>query len=123
MLQLSEADQLACPVKADEVAHPAEHRNVGDGVVVAHDPGSLRKSRLDNGENALRLVTIAVKRALVLDLAASEFVKITDLAEHRAHRRYLEKQPFQRLVARPGIGGHELSRLLRKVEKDRPRFE
>ena len=66
---------------------------------------------------------IAVKRALVLDLAASEFVKITDLAEDRAHRRYLEKQPFERLVARRGIGGHELSRLLRKVEKNRTGFE
>src|ERR1700729_2026064 len=123
MLQLSEADQLACPVKADEIANPAKHRNVGDGVVVAHDPGSLRKSRLDDGENALRLVTIAVKRALVLDLAASEFVKITDLAEDRAHRPDLEEQPLKRLVARRGIGGHELSRLLRKVEKNRTGFE
>ena len=63
-----------------------------------------------------------MERALVLDLAAGEFVKKTDLAE-RAHRRDLEEEPLDCLVARRGIGGHELSCLLRKVEKDRPRFE
>jgi hypothetical protein len=64
-----------------------------------------------------------VKRALVLDLASGEFVKITDLAEHRAHCSDLEEQSFDCLGARRGIGGDELSCLLRKVEKDRPRFE
>src|SRR6185312_10618516 len=123
LLQFAEGDEFARAVKVDEIAHPAEHRDVGDGVVAAHDPGSLREARLDDRENALGLVAIAVERTLVLDLPAGEFVEKADLAEHRADRGHLEEQPLDRLVAPRGISGDELARLLGEIEEDRARFE
>jgi len=38
MRKAVEADELTRFVKADQVAHPAEQRNIGDGVVGADDP-------------------------------------------------------------------------------------
>ena len=49
-----ELDELARLVKADQVAHPAEHRDVGDRVVVAHDPLAARQTRLQHAEQPLR---------------------------------------------------------------------
>src|SRR5690348_11703905 len=38
VLQTIELNEPACFIKADDVAHPAEHRNVGDAVFVVHEP-------------------------------------------------------------------------------------
>src|SRR6267142_5917745 len=48
-----ERDQLTCAVKADQIAHSAEHRNVGDGVVVVHDPLPSRQTDLHHTQQAL----------------------------------------------------------------------
>jgi hypothetical protein len=87
-------------VEANQVAHPAEQRDIGDGVVVAHDPLAA-KPVVEHAEQALALA-IALQRALVLDLAAGEFVEEAELAEHRADRRHLEEHPLDGLVAARG---------------------
>src|SRR5262245_45131866 len=58
VLEGIEPDEIARAVEADQVAHPAEHGDVGDRVVVAHDPLSSGEPRLEHGEQALRLVAI-----------------------------------------------------------------
>src|SRR5262245_64690891 len=59
VLQGIERDEIAGAVEADQVAHPAEHGDVGDRVVVAHDPLPASEPRLEHAEQALALVAIA----------------------------------------------------------------
>src|SRR5438445_11005389 len=59
-----EADELARFVKADEVAHPAEQRNI-DAVVSAHHPVAARKPFVEDTERARWFCCAAVARALV----------------------------------------------------------
>ena len=33
-----EVDQFTRLIEPDQVAHPAKHRNVGDGILIVHDP-------------------------------------------------------------------------------------
>ena len=47
---LFEADELARFVKADQIAHPAEQRDIGDAVVSAHHPVAAREPFLDDTE-------------------------------------------------------------------------
>src|ERR1700739_3353949 len=82
-LQRIEVDQRARAVEADEVAHPSEQRNVGDGEFVAHDPGLAVEPCLENAEKTLRLVAEPLQRALVLDLLARDFEEIAELAGDR----------------------------------------
>src|SRR5579862_3223641 len=53
MDEVVERDQFARAVKADQIAHPAEHRNIGDGVVVVHDPLPSGKADFHDIEQAL----------------------------------------------------------------------
>src|SRR6516164_10728323 len=50
MKKAVEADELARSVKADEVAHPAEQRNIGDAVVSAHHPVAAREPFVEDTE-------------------------------------------------------------------------
>ena len=45
-----EADQLTRFVKADQVAHPAEQRNIGDALVSAHHPVAAREPFVEDTE-------------------------------------------------------------------------
>src|SRR5476651_1992165 len=66
--EIPDPDEIGRRVEADQVAYPGEGGHVGDGVVVAHDPGAVRKLPVEDGEEALRLRDIAVARALVLEI-------------------------------------------------------
>src|SRR5208282_5076783 len=45
--------------------------------------------------------------------------KVPSLPEHRSNSGHLEHQPLHDVVARAGLRRHELTGLLRQVEKDR----
>ena len=87
VLVIAEADQFASFIKADQVAHPAEHRDIGDGEFVAHHPGPALKPRVERREHALGFVAVTMERPLVFIFAAREFVEEADLPEHRAQCR------------------------------------
>ena len=70
MLQAVEPDDLARVIEPDKIAHPAEQRDIGDGVVVAHDPFPAVEPGLQHAQQALRLGAVALQRPLVGDLAA-----------------------------------------------------
>src|SRR5262249_43259635 len=123
LFQSVEFDELARPIEADQIAHPAERRDVGDGVDVPHDPVATGEPGLKDVEKAFRFGAIALERAFVRDLPASELMEEADLAEHRADRRHLEEYPLERLVAASSITRQELAGLLREIDKDGARFE
>src|SRR3984893_5024903 len=78
-----EFDKFARTVKADQVAHPAEHRNIGNRIFVAHVPRPPVKAGLNHVQQTPGFGDIALERPLVGDLLAGEFVEIADLTEHR----------------------------------------
>ena len=92
-------------------------------VFVPHDPLAAVEPRLENAEQALRFVHIALQRPLILVFAPGEFVEEADLAEYRPDRGHLEENPFDGLVAARRIGGHELAGLLGEIEQDGAGFE
>src|SRR5882757_1874013 len=53
MLELIEVDQPARFVEADQVAHPAERGNVGDAVVIVHEPLPAGEMRFHHAEQTL----------------------------------------------------------------------
>ena len=121
--QAVEVDEFACTVEADEVAHPAKHRDVGDREFVAHDPRAAIEPSVQDAEETLHLRAKAFERALVFNLAAGEFVEEAKLSEHRPNEGHLEEDPLNRLVARNRIRRQELTGLLGKIEQDRSGFE
>src|SRR5262245_60131078 len=78
VLQGVELDKVAGAIKPDQVAYPAQHGDVGDGVVIVHDPLPAVEARLQHSEQAFGLVAIALKRAFVGDLAAGELVEVAE---------------------------------------------
>src|SRR3546814_6704730 len=107
-----EADDLARFVKADQIAHPAKQRNVGDAVVSPHHPVAPREPLVEDTEQPRRLGCIAVARTLVLIGLTGEFVEEAQLTEHRPHSAHLTHHPLDRFVAVFRIGGDDLSNLL-----------
>src|SRR5277367_2200991 len=93
LFQFVERNELPRAVEADQIAHPAQQRDVGDGVVVAHDPLPPVETLLENTEQTLRFDAIAFERAFVLEVLARKFVEETQLAEHRADAAHLEEHP------------------------------
>src|SRR5215469_9802728 len=81
--EIPDADQIAGAVEADEVAHPGEHRHVGDSVGTAHEPATCREARLQYLQQAPRFGDVAIARALVFVVATGELVEKTHLTEHR----------------------------------------
>src|SRR5690606_7601742 len=81
-----EPDQLARLVETDQVVDPAQGRDVGDGVLVAHDPLAAREPPVEHAQQPPGLVDVALQRALVLVLLAGELVEEPDLPEHRPDR-------------------------------------
>src|SRR5271155_5670779 len=75
VVELVPTDQLACAVEADEIAHPAERRNVGDRIVLAHDPAPAGDPLLQNAEQPRGFLDVAFERTLVLVFAAGELVE------------------------------------------------
>src|SRR5690349_23786765 len=71
--------QVARLVEADQVAYPAQRGDVGDAVVIAHQPGPFVQARFQHTEQAARLVDVAPERSLVLVLAPGELVEETHL--------------------------------------------
>ena len=99
MLQRVERNEFARTVEADQVAHPAEHGNVGDGVFIVHDPLPAGEMRLHHAEQALGLGDITLERPLVGKILAGEFMEEADLAEHRPDPAHLEMHPLDGLVS------------------------
>ena len=91
--ELRELHQVAGAVEADQAADPREGRDVGDGEVLAGDPGVARKLLVEHGQQAMRFGDVAVTGTLVLEVLAGELVEETNLAEHRADPAHLEHQP------------------------------
>src|SRR3546814_14162973 len=87
-------------VKAVQVAHPAEQRDVGDAVIVAHHPVATCQPFVEHPKQSRGFGRIAVTRALVLIVAAGEFVEEAELAEPRADAAPLPHHPLDRLVTR-----------------------
>ncbi|MEY9429446.1 hypothetical protein ABH975_004761 [Bradyrhizobium ottawaense] len=121
--ELGEFDEIAGTVEADEIAHPAEHGDVGNGVVVIHEPLPSRKMRLHHAEQAHGFGDVAVTGPLVLKILAGEFVEEADLAEHRPDAAHLEVHPLDGPVAARGILRQKLAGLLGEVLQDRPGLE
>src|SRR5215831_209666 len=112
MLQSTERNEITSFIEADQVAHPAEHGDVGDAVLVVHDPLPSGKPRLDHTEQALRFRDIALQRTLVGDLLAGELVEKADLPEHRTDPAHLKMQPLDRFPTPDRIGRQQLAGLL-----------
>src|SRR4051812_49392596 len=79
--EVIEAYEFARFIEADQVAHPAEQRDIGDGVVIAHDPLAALQPVVEHADQPPRFIAIALQRAFVGDLAAGEFVEEAELAE------------------------------------------
>src|SRR6478609_6119591 len=79
--ELAEFDQIAGAVETDEIAHPAEHGDVGDGVVIIHEPLPTSQMRFHHAEQALGFSDVAIAGPLVLEILAGELVEEADLAE------------------------------------------
>src|ERR1700740_1606270 len=116
--ELVELDQLARAVENDPVAHPWEDRDVGDGVLLAHDPRAALQALLKHRQQALGFADVAVAWALVLVLLAGELVEEADLAEHRAVAAHLEHQPLDGLVTTGRVRWYQLAGLLGQVQQD-----
>jgi hypothetical protein len=56
-LQTVELDEFARFIKADQVAHLAKHRNVGDGVFIVHDPLPSGQTRFHHAKQAFDSAT------------------------------------------------------------------
>ena len=123
LLQRIECDEIARTVEADQVAHPAEHGNVGDGIFVVHDPLPSGKPRLHHVQQALRLGDVTLERPLVGKLLAGEFVEKADLPEHRPDPAHLEVQPLDGLLSPRRIGWQKLAGLLGEILQDRAGLE
>src|SRR3546814_18644547 len=83
MKKAVESDELARFVKADEIAHPAEQRDIGDAVVSAHHPLAAREPLVEDTEQPSCFGRAAVARALVLIGRAGEVVEEPDLTQNR----------------------------------------
>src|SRR5712675_678604 len=118
-----ERHEFACAVKADQIAHPAEQRDVGDRVLVVHHPPPPAEAPLHHPEQARGFGDIALKWPLVGDLLAGEFVEIADLTEHRSDPAHLEVHPLDGLVSARRIVRQQLSGFLGEILQDRPGFE
>src|SRR5579862_5997647 len=97
--EVVERYEFSRAVEADQVAHPAEHRDIGDGVLVIHDPLPSVETGLDDAQEALRFIDVPFERTFVGDLLAGEFMEEADLAEHWPDATHLEMQPLKGLVA------------------------
>src|SRR5882757_10401707 len=118
-----ERHEFACAVKADQIAHPAEQRDVGDRVLVVHHPPPSAQASLHHPSRARGFGDIALKRPLVGDLLAGEFMEIADLTEHRSNPAHLEVNPLDGFVSARRIVRQQLSGFLGEILQDRPRFE
>src|SRR5580704_14005908 len=70
-----ERDQFARAVEADEVTHPADQRDVGDGVFVVHDPLPVFETPFEHIQQAPGFRDIALERTLVGDVLTGEFME------------------------------------------------
>jgi len=77
-----EPDNVARFIKADQIAHPAEQRDVGNAVIIAHNPGALSEPRVEDPEQARGFGRVAVTRALVFIILAGKFVEKAKLPEN-----------------------------------------
>src|SRR3546814_8330519 len=73
--------QLTRLVEVDQVVHPAQRRDVGYCVVVAHDPRPHREPAVEHAQQPLRFVSLALQQALVLVLLPDELVEETERSE------------------------------------------
>src|SRR5262249_21215620 len=119
LLQAIEINELTGPVESDEVAHPTEHRNIGDCIVIAHDPMASMKACFHDTEYPFRLVQIVCEGAFVGNLTTCELVEVADLAEHRPDEGHLKEQPLDRLTAARCITRQKTASLLGEIEQDR----
>src|SRR5712672_2205300 len=118
-----EFDKFARTGEADQVAHPAEHRNIGNRILGAHDPRPPIKAGLNHAQQARGFGAIALQSPLVGDLLAAELVEIADLTEHRSDPAHLEVHPLDGLVSARRIVRQQLSGFLGEILQDRPGFE
>src|ERR1700723_3207884 len=118
-----EVDQFTRLVEPDQVADPAKHRNVGDGIFIVHDPLPSDKMRFHYAKQALRLSDVTLKWPLVLVFSADEFVKEADLAEHRSNPAHLKMHPLDGLVMASCGGRQKLACPLRQILQNGARFE
>src|SRR5262245_52003702 len=114
VLQGIEVHEVARAVEPDQIAHPAERGDVGDRVFVAHDPLPDCEAGVEDTEQALGFVTVALQRPLVWIFPTREFVEEADLAEHRPDECHLEEHPLDGLVSARRMGRHELASLVRE---------
>src|SRR3546814_11328402 len=77
-------------VEGDQVVHQAQGGDVGDGVVVAHDPVATLEPPVEHTQQTLRIVDVALQRALVLVFPAGKLVEEAKLPEHRPDRRHMQ---------------------------------
>src|SRR5579872_4640785 len=50
--EVGEADDLTRLIEADQIAHPRENCDIGDGVRIAHHPGSSGQPALEHAQQA-----------------------------------------------------------------------
>lgn len=53
MLEAIESNQFARAIEADQIAHPAEHGNIGNGIFIIHHPLAAAQMYLQHAEQAL----------------------------------------------------------------------
>src|SRR6266496_5926198 len=99
ILQPTPVDQIASLIEGIDRPHPAECCDIGDRIVIAHDPFTPFEMPIEHAQHSLGLIDKALERPFVLDLAAREFVEVTKLPEERADTADLEEDPLDGLVA------------------------
>src|SRR5690349_22919797 len=121
--EILDADQVAGLVEADQVTHPRKSRDVGNGVALAHDPVAPLQTAIEDLEQALAFVDVAITGTLVFVVLAGEFVEKTELAEHRPDTAHLKHQPLKGLVTRCRLLRQQLPALVGEVNQNRPGLE
>src|SRR5690606_30333959 len=116
--KIAEPHEIARAIKADQVTHPGENGDVGDAVLLAHDPVTARQALIQHAKQAPGFGGVAIARTLVFIVLARKFVEEPDLSEHRPDATHLEHHPLQRFVTACSILRHELAGLFCQVNQN-----
>ena len=79
--------------------------DVGNGVLIAHDPGAILEAPVEYAEQSLRFRDVAFARALVLVVLARKFMEKPLPGRTSGRCRHLEHQPLEGLIAARSVRG------------------
>lgn len=92
--------------------------DVGNRVVVTHNPATVGEAIIKHAKQPLRLIHIALLSARVIDETGIEAVEPPDLAEDPSDVGHLKHQPLDRLMTESRYLRQEAPRFLGEIEQN-----